>query len=431
MSRFRYTAINANNASVHGIVDADSVDAALRKLMGDGLSSIEFVRDSDAQVMGTPVVDAPVVDAQVVDAQVMGTPVVDAPVVDAQVVDAQVMGTLKSDEASELAEIIADVAEADIPLDIGLLAAAREVRSRKVGGALRMLANHVSSGASLQNAVDSIQHSLPKHISGLIRVASRSGNLGEVLAELGGFHQRRRENWNNLWSSLAYPLVIAFFALMVLAFMLLVVVPPIREILIEFELELSAVTRFVFAISYAAGPLIAVLFAIPVILLICRIAVGEAGWRRAVNAIPFVGPAYHWCGVAELTRMVALFLRCQMTVGESMDMSAAGVSDAYIGELALAMSKRLERGEPLVDVMNSTPGIPKLVPALVGAGNKSDDIQSGMLSAAEVLDGLANFRISVVRVVVPMLAFLFVFVVTIFIVTGIFAPLLQLFSGIA
>jgi type II secretory pathway component PulF len=192
--------------------------------------------------------------------------------------------------------------------------------------------------------------------------------------------------------------------------------------------ELSGVTRFVFALSYAAGPLIVVLLTLPVILLIGRLAVGEAGWRRAMNAIPFIGPAYHWSGIAELTRMIALFLRCDMTLDQSMDLSAVGVSDAYVGELAMGMSKRLERGEQLFEVMNSTPGIPKLLPAIVGASSVSNDIQSAMIGAADLLDGLAAFRISLLRIVVPMFSFLFVFVFVIFIVTGVFAPMIQIIN---
>jgi type IV pilus assembly protein PilC len=333
--------------------------------------------------------------------------------------------------AEDVVECAFGIVENGSPLPAGLRAAAEEADSVRMAGGLRRLAAEIERGRSLEDCLATAS-GLPPYVSGLIRAAQRTGEMGVTLTAWTVNRRSARQYWRSMLASLAYPAIAVVLAMAVFLFLGVAVVPTFRVMFAEFGMKLPAPTVYVLQATdfatrlfpFVAGLILAVAVG-------TRLFGGRAGWSALVTHLPLVGPTWHWTGTAEMLRGLGLLIEHRVPLPEALRLTAGGISDAYIAQQCRALATRVEGGRSLTMSLVDLRTLPLSIVPLVRWGEQHDQLEASLRSAAEMIENRLKVRSSLLAQVIPPLLYIFVLVSVVSAFLSLFLPLISLIQGLS
>ena len=340
--------------------------------------------------------------------------------------------SLTSREAGELSQHVAQVSTADLPLSAGLRAAAEETTSRRVALALRWIAGQLDQGRSLEETLTVSGRLLPAHISGLILAAARTGSLGEALFELVELQQKTYSLRRELAGGLLYPLVVLLLATGILALTGYYVTGAFKNIFTEFGLRLPMFTQMLLwwrdtGIWFVGGFVASLLL----LMVILRLVGGARRWCLLRGTLPFLGALWRWTGAAEWSGLLSVLLRHQVPLPEALRCAGRGVRDAQIGYLSQCLADGVARGRSLSQMLFTTPQLPAALVPMVEWGEKMGNLPESFRVGQEMLSKRARMRALLLQSILPPILFICIGCAILFVVMGLFMPLIDLISKLS
>lgn len=395
MFTYRYIAEDPRGEPVDGQIEAASVDDARQRLEAQGFRVLEVIE------IGRPAGEAP-------------------------------EEILTLEEAREFVDNVAQLSAAELPLGPGLRAAGDESDSPKLARAFYWLADQLDRGRSLEEVLASSAGFLPVHVSGLIRAALESGQLGPALAELVEQHRDAASIRQSIRDGLAYPLLVVGLAVAILTFIVVFVAGGFEDIFDEFGVKLPAVTIIFLKFRHAAAwllPLVAA--AVAAFVLLLRWGLGRAGWHRLAGSAPVFGPIWQWLSLLEWMGLLRVLIRNGMPPFDALKLSAAGTSNANVSRLALALAEAVARGRSLSQAIAAERQLPASLLPLIRWGEQAGGLVESLAMGCEMLEDRVRMRSFWLHAALPPLLFLTIGCVVLFVIGALFMPLVSLISSLS
>ncbi len=338
---------------------------------------------------------------------------------------------LSRKQAEQLTGHLAEIGNSSLPLVAGLRAAADECASWRLGAALRQIAASVERGRSLDEVMSEARGRLPRHVSGLVAVATESGQLGKTLSELVDHHRASRQLKQSVVSSMAYPALVLAVTLALFVCVQVFLIGHFKTLFRDFELELPPLTLALFwwsdvGIWLLLGFLNFVVFAIGAL----RAIGGKACWQRIYATVPFFGPMSHWSGVAEWTRLLAILIERHVALPKALRLAADGVSDRNVAQVSEQLARDVDEGRELSQLLAKSYRLPAMLSRLVQWGQRSDALAESLRTASEMYESRVHLRATILRSVLPPVVFVVVGVFLSIVISGLFLPLMNLINGL-
>lgn len=240
-------------------------------------------------------------------------------------------------------EQFAHVAALGLPLPAALYACAGESSSPTEARELRLLANKVEAGASLDSALREISPR-GRAVWALIAAGLKTGRLPRILEAYLNAERHTRELWQRFWHSLLYPMIVTIAALAILLGAMVIIIPQFKDIFTDFGLELPSLTMLLIMISdalAAAWPVYAVMLlaALMLIFLLPRLPV--ATWWEYV---PIVGKAATKAGMSEFCALLSVCVESDMPLPEALEAIASSSRSGRVRQMSGVMSRRIADG---------------------------------------------------------------------------------------
>ncbi|MBC8874037.1 MAG: type II secretion system F family protein [Planctomycetes bacterium] len=326
-----------------------------------------------------------------------------------------------------MAEAVADLSAEGLLLADGLRAAAKDAPTRRMGDELDRVAQQLEKGQSLETVLNSPQTDYPRHMQGLVRAALKTNRLAEVLGEMADHQRTVHELWRSVRSALAYPAILLTFAAVLVLWMDIFVVSEFIQMFEEFELDLPPATEAVVefhhsGIWWLCMPVVGVLVA----LVLFRLFGGAVRWRRMLATVPLIGPLWHWTGVCELARLLAVLLEQGVPVPEALRLAADGVHDANMRQVGLWLADGTQQGQPLSTLLESTYRLPATLRPIVRWGERTGELGEAFRVAGAMYAKRVQVRADLVRGVIPPTVYVFVAVTIGFVAIALFLPLVPM-----
>jgi type II secretory pathway component PulF len=340
---------------------------------------------------------------------------------------------LPPQSADSVAQSIADVTAAGLPLAEGLRAAAAEADARPTAAALRRIADELDRGRPLEQVLADPASRIPGYLNGLLRATLRTGDFGTAFLELIDHQERLHEMRRAVWMALVYPAVLLLLALALGTFLIHGVADPFLRMFRDFGLKLPYATQAVDWINrsgiiwWLLASIGAGFVAWPVV----RWAAGPARWARALATVPLLGALWFWSGVAELTRLVAVLVARGIPLPEALELAAVGVRDANMGQLSGLLARGVEQGRALSDSLEVEGRMPPLVTPLVRWGEGTGRLAEALLTASDMYAGRVELRAEMLRAILPPLLMIFVGVAIAGVLAGLAQPLVSMIEGLS
>jgi type II secretory pathway component PulF len=227
-------------------------------------------------------------------------------------------------------------------------------------------------------------------------------------------------------------LLVVCLAAVVLLLVILGVSEPYLRLFDDFELELPLSTRLLiwwreFGLAVAAG--IAAGSIALVILL--RLVLPRTSWSRIIAGIPIFGPLAHWTALAEWCSLVSVLVKNRIALPEALRLSAAGIENAYVGQIAKELGERTAEGQSLSELLAANRPLPVSLVPLVRWGERVGSLDEAFGTARELFDRRVRVRALMLQSILPPILFVLIACSVVMVIGALFAPLTNLITGLS
>jgi type IV pilus assembly protein PilC len=321
--------------------------------------------------------------------------------------------------------------EAGIPLVRGLRGLATDETNKTLSRTVRRVAETVEEGNSLGDALS--QH--PKVFHGLyvnmVRAGEGAGTLDGILRELADYLEKVDAVRTKVRSSMSYPILVLTFAVAVILFLLLKIVPTFEEIYANFEAQLPGPTLAIIGFSKlirdnAFVSLLIVVSGVFAVTVWTRTPRGRVARDEFLISMPIFGSIIRKATISRMNRTLGILLGSGLPVLVALELTKGAAGNESLARALDQVKERVSRGEELTPAFRSTGKIPEMVLQLMGTGEESGQLDAMLLKSSEFYDRQVDAAVQSITSLIEPLLIVTVGVIVGIVVVTMFLPIFYL-----
>jgi general secretion pathway protein F len=319
------------------------------------------------------------------------------------------------------------------PLEESLRTIARQTESAGAREVIDSVHAGVLEGRTLADAMLKEKRSFPQLYSAMVSAGENAGSLPAILDRLADLQERQAQVRSKLFAALAYPVVLAVVAVVVVAALMIYVVPKVVEQFDTVGQALPLLTRIVIAVSdLLANWWWAILLAMAL--------AGLLGWQllqsesrrlafdRWILRVPLVGRLIRDLHAARLARTLSTMVSSRLPLIEGLSLTTRTVRNRALRQASAEIVESIRGGGSLSGALRRTGLFPPLLVYLAASGESSGQLDTMLERAADYLEReFDSFTAAALALLEPAIIVLMGVIVAI-IVLSILLPILQLES---
>ena len=317
------------------------------------------------------------------------------------------------------------------PLEEALRTITRQSEKPHVREIISRIHQGVVEGRTLGDSMGTEPRSFPSLYRAMIAAGERSGSLPMLTERLAILLERQAVMNSKLLTALAYPTVLAAFAVIVIISLMIFVVPLVVEQFDTLGQQLPLLTRIVMGISnFLATWWWAILIALA--------AFGFLGWRALKNedvrmradammlGLPFVGRLLRDLHAARMARTLATMVQSRLPVMEGLALTVPTIHNRVLRAATAEIVESVRGGGSLSAAMRRADVFPPLLVYLAASGESAGQLDLMLERAAEYLEReFDSFTAAALSMLEPLIIILMGGIVAI-IILSILLPIMQL-----
>jgi type II secretory pathway component PulF len=280
--------------------------------------------------------------------------------------------SISLEDLVDLNDEVAGLVRAGVPLPMGLTSWGRDLGGL-LARSVMQLAERVSAGQSLDDAIASLPVALPKTYRAIVKAGMRSGRLSAALESLADTAQQARQARAAMGLAILYPLAVVLLGYVLFLFLVLKVLPAQLAAFDSPPAFWVRLANFVHAVS--ANWSLA-LFIPPLVVVILAIV----WWRRAgsgkilgfthsrLAAVPVSGRPLRESQTAALAEILGLLIEHNVPLPEAAVLTAECTADPVLEREAKAFAQAISNGTSPQQAGECLRAFPPLIAWLMRSG---------------------------------------------------------------
>ncbi len=325
---------------------------------------------------------------------------------------------------------VADLLRAGVPLMRAITLLARGKSKPRRAEIFRGLAEGVSRGEELADAMAAQEGVFPPTHIAMVRAGEKGGSLEPVLVRLALMVKAQAELRAKLFGALAYPAVLVLVGVGVLGLIFGVFLPMFGDVLEQVDPK-PPITVVLFAVSDAVttrGPMTALVLGVLAVVawrLSKRPDVARAITIAKTKA-PVLGPLVRNIAVARFCRTFGTMLSNGVPVLAAMRIAEDAAGNALLKQAVADAAEAVRSGEPLAGPLGVSGLFDEDVVEMISVGEAANNLAEVLETIAETIEGRVERLLSTAVALVGPLVLLGLAVIVAFVAIGLILPMLEL-----
>jgi type IV pilus assembly protein PilC len=247
----------------------------------------------------------------------------------------------------------------------------------------------VRGGKSFSEALSKYPRAFSDIFVSMVKSGEKSGKLDDTLKKLTEEMEKDYELQAKIKNALMYPVVIFIALIGVLILSLVYVMPQIKKIFEEMDVQLPLLTRIVLGVSDFLASWWWVFVLIIIIFILLRKTLFKSKyWQKRLDVIklkiPIYGPFLEKMYMERFARNLQTMVTAGISITESLRITKNVLTNVVYQDAMDRIIADVENGLPLATAIKKEKSFPAMASQLIAVGEKSGRIDY-------VLDTLANF----------------------------------------
>jgi type IV pilus assembly protein PilC len=296
----------------------------------------------------------------------------------------QSLGAVKRQDVINLVFDLEQISRAGIPMLEGLRDLRDGMENPRLREILTSVVEDMEGGRMLSQCLGQHPAIFNNVFVSLVRAGEQSGQMTEVLENLGTTLRMQDELAAQTRRLLVYPSVVLVVVLVVMAFLFTYLVPQVTGLLRTMGIELPLQTRLMIAVSEIVRGYWYLLIGVPA--LAAGVAVSlvrsneraRLAWDYVKLRVPITGPLLEKVIMARFANVFALLYRSGITILEALRTSEAIVDNRVIGNSIARATSQINAGVSLTDAFRDLGTFPPLVIRMLRVGEATGALDTAL-----------------------------------------------------
>ncbi len=252
-----------------------------------------------------------------------------------------------------------------------------QAKKRKEKNIWKAVYYDLSMGDELSKALEKRKKVFPKLLINMIKTAEMTGNLPETLDDMVNYYTESETTRKQMKSAMTYPIIVTIFAIIVVTFILIWVVPQFVDIYNDLGSDIPTITKIVINISdFLKNYLIYVLLGIIVLTLIYSFLYKNIKqFRKAMQEffmhLPVIGNIIIYNEVTIFTKTFANLINHNVFITDSIDVLSKITDNEVYKKLIYDTAKNLTKGEAISKAFKDHWAFPNIAYQMLITGEKT------------------------------------------------------------
>ncbi len=300
-------------------------------------------------------------------------------------------GGLKWKEVVIMTRQLATLIDAGLPLLRSLNILVAQLKACKLRDVLRDVTADVQSGSTFSEALAKHPKAFDRLYVNMVKAGEVGGMLETVLSRLALFMEKRMALIRKVRGAMVYPIFVIVFAVAIVAFLLIKVVPIFEDVFAEFESTLPAPTQFLVdssAFMQFQWWKLMLYFSSSVIFLklIRKIPLVQRGLDRVSLKIPKAGDLVTKVAVARFARTLGTLITSGVPILQALKITKETIGNSVIQDAVQKVHDRIKEGDTIAAPLDESKVFPSMVVNMIDVGEETGSLDAMLGKVADIYD---------------------------------------------
>lgn len=363
MPVYEYKALDKKGKTRKGIVDADSVGLARKKLRSGGNYPI-YIRESSSKTAKRQ---------------------------EGRGLTLSFFERITTKELHIFTRQLATLLGAKIPLVPSLTSLISQTSNPSFKKIVAQIKESVNEGNTLTTAMGEHSKIFSPVYLNMIRAGEASGSLDIVLERLADFGEKQETLKGKLTAALVYPIVMALICVGVLFILITYIIPNITQVFVEMDRILPLPTRILIGVSDFLKAYWLIVVVLLVALLVglkffIKSTYGRQVWDHILLKIPVIGNVVQKVILARFSSTLGSLLESGVGLIASMEIVKTLVNNSQISQVVDEAIVLIREGKSMTLSLGNSPWFPPMFVQMVGVGEQAGTLEKMLKKVADAYE---------------------------------------------
>lgn len=288
---------------------------------------------------------------------------------------------------------------------VKILAKQMGKKNRKKLKALQALSYELSIGESFSTAMEKQGRMFPSLLINMVKAAEATGTLIETLDDMANYYTEIDKTKKQMISAMTYPSIITLFALGVVVFIIIFVIPQFVGIYESSNVEIPAITQFIintsnFLTEYGIFLLLGLILLLIIFILLYK---NIRSFRFLIQSItmriPVIGNIIIYNEITIFTKTFASLLKNNVFITNSMEILSKITNNEIYKAIMTNTINNIIKGNKISDSFKNQWAIPDVAYYMIVTGESTGELAEMMQKVSEyyqemhrnIVNNLKNF----------------------------------------
>jgi len=311
----------------------------------------------------------------------------------------------------------------------------KQSEDKKLKEITRDVRLRVEGGAALAEAFAIHPATFSDLYVNLTHAGEVGGVLDETLNRIAEFLEKDRALRSKVKSAMTYPTFIFIFAIGIMIFMLIFVIPTFVSVFDDLEVKLPGMTLFLVACSNAMKNywyifIVATIAFITLFRYYTNTPGGKFKWHQVLLKIPVFGLLNRKVTVSRFSRTLGTLLSSGVPVMQALEVTSKASGNKVVEKAIEAVRESIREGESISAPMEASGIFPPMVTQMIAVGEETGNLDSMLDKISEFYDMEVEATLESLTSMLEPLLMMFIGGMVGFMVIAMFLPMFQLINAV-
>jgi len=312
---------------------------------------------------------------------------------------------------------------------------ARQYKNKNYKRIFKKLMYSLTMGDSFSEALNKQSETFPKLLINMIKTAEMTGQLPETLDDMADYYTSIENTKKQMINALTYPTIVFVFAIAVIIFIMLYVVPQFTDIYASMGTDVPAFTQMVFNVSnflqnHAIGILLVIIAILSTYLILYKnVKAVRRASQYVTMHIPVIKDVIIYSEVATFSKTFSSLLANNVFITDSMDILSKLSNNEIYKELIYNTIENLGKGEKVSKAFKNHWAFPIPAYEMLITGEKTGQLPEMMNKVAIYYQNEQENIVTRLKAFIEPILIVFLTVIVGIIVLSIIIPMFSMYES--
>lgn len=327
--------------------------------------------------------------------------------------------------------------KAGITLVEALKILSRQYKNKTYQRIFRTLVYDLTMGDNFSDALEKQGEAFPRLLINMVKTSEMTGELPEVLDDMADHFSKIEKTKKEMINALMYPCLVFVFAIGVIIFIMLFVIPKFVEIYASMDANtIPQFTLFIMSVSDFLQKniiwiiIFTIIFIIIIVMMYKKIRSFRMGVQWILMHLPVFGNVIIYNEVTMFTKTLSSLLKHNVFITQSMDILNKMTNNEIYKMLILNTITNLGKGDKISDAFKGQWSFPVPAYEMLVTGEKTGELPEMMEKVASYYQTLQESSVTRIKTFIEPILIVFLTAMVGVIVLAIVIPMFNMYTAI-